>query len=169
MSDVIGQPAYRRLAEDLRTKIGAGDLRVGDPIPSTSQMCFTYGVSATVARAAVAELRAEGILRGQPGKAVYVVATPEGVRAEGVDLADVEHRVGLLTKKVDRLARGGGATAPAIEKVQEDLGDLRRQVALIQANLMDLYGKLGQSYPHTGDTPEAKRRSRPARKASGGE
>jgi DNA-binding transcriptional MocR family regulator len=165
--EVIGQPAYRRLAGDLRTKIESGELRVGDPIPSTSQMCMSYGVSATVARAAVAELRAEGILRGQPGKAVYVVATPDAVRADGVDLAHVDHRVDLLTRKVERLARGGGA--PEVEQIQNDLGELRRQMALIQANLIDLYGKLGQVYPHDSTTAEGKRRSRrPTRKASGG-
>lgn len=170
MPDVIGQPAYRRLAADLRAKIEAGQLRVGDPIPSTSQMCNSYGVSATVARAAVAELRSEGVLRGQPGKAVYVVATPEAVRAEGVDLAHVDHRMDLLTKKVERLGRRLGNPSPEMEQVQSDLAELRRQTALIQANLIDLYGKLGQVYPHKGASDVARPgRRRPTRKASGGE
>ncbi len=148
MQTVIGQPAYQQLADDLRSKISAGEYPVGAPIPSTSQLCEQYKVSATVARAAVAELRSDGILQGQPGKAVYVVATPEAVKAERVDLDEVRRRVDGLSKKVGGLARQIDSTPTGLQQLQDDLGELRRQTALIETHLMDLYARLGQPYPH---------------------
>src|SRR5690349_19413787 len=105
MSEAWGQPAYRHIADDLRARISRGDYPIGAAIPSTSQLCEMYSVSATAARAAVTELRSEGLVRGQPGKAVYVVATPEAITAERVDLDDVRRDVDGLSKKVGQLAR----------------------------------------------------------------
>jgi DNA-binding FadR family transcriptional regulator len=50
---------------------------VGDPIPSTAVLVGRHGVSTTVVRKAIELLRAEGSVLSQPGKAVYVIATPE--------------------------------------------------------------------------------------------
>lgn len=71
------RPMYRRLADDLRNQIANGTLGVGSELPSTARLMETYGVSITVVRAAVRELRSEGIVIGQPGKAVYVQQVPE--------------------------------------------------------------------------------------------
>jgi DNA-binding GntR family transcriptional regulator len=165
---VIGQPAYRQLADDLRSKISAGEYPIGAPIPSTSQLCELYKVSATVARAAVAELRSDGIVQGQPGKAVYVVGTPETVDAERVDLGDVQRRVDGLGKKVGKLARQIESTPAGLQQLQDDLGELRRQTALIETHLMDLYARLGQAYPHKALPDERTApTSRRAKRASG--
>lgn len=148
MASVIGQPAYRQLADDLRAKISGGHYPIGAPIPSTSQLCQLYEVSATVARAAVAELRSEGVVQGQPGKAVFVVATPEAIEVERVDLEHVRRRVDNLSKKVGQLTRRVDQPPDELQQLQNDLGALRHQTALIETHLMDLYARLGQPYPH---------------------
>ena len=76
MRPPIGRPAYQEVADDLRAQIADGTLAIGDVIPSTAQLCKQYEVSATVVRAAIAQLQGEGTLRGQPGKGVYVMAMP---------------------------------------------------------------------------------------------
>jgi len=64
--------------DDLRAQIANGGLAVGAPIPSTAELKEQHDVSVAVVRRAVAELKEEGLLQGQPGKGVYVQAEPEG-------------------------------------------------------------------------------------------
>jgi len=70
------RPKYLQVADDLRAKIADGTYPVGAALPSTAQLMAAYGVSTTVARAAVRELQTEGIAEGQPGKAVFVQREP---------------------------------------------------------------------------------------------
>ena len=106
MTAITGQPAYRQIAEDLRSKIGDGSYPVGAALPSTSQLMEIYGVSITAVRAAVRELQSEGLLIGQPGKGVYVAAQPK-VRADQVDthaqLASLSETVRRLEERVAKL------------------------------------------------------------------
>jgi len=77
MRENVGQPAYLRVADDLRDRITNGEIPLGNPIPSTAELMSLYDVSSTVARAAVNELRIEGVVIGQPGKGVFVRRLPE--------------------------------------------------------------------------------------------
>lgn len=149
MEPGYGTPAYQQVADDLRNLITNGTLVVGDPIPSTTQLCKRYEVSATVARAAVAKLREEGIVRGQPGKAVFVVATPQSVRDEGIQLEQVAAQVDQLRKGLDDLA---GHVREAIDtagvaKLRDEVDQLRSQLGVLQAQMIDLYGRTGHPYP----------------------
>lgn len=71
-----GSPAYRQVADDLRRKIADETYPVGGELPSTQRLMNIYGVSLTVVRAAVRELRGEDLVRGQPGKGVFVQREP---------------------------------------------------------------------------------------------
>ncbi len=102
MTAVTGRPAYRRIADDLRAKILDGTYPLGEPLPSTAKLMTAYGVSITVARAAVNELRAEGVVAGQPGKGVYVVEQPA---APGPDLDTLARTVEDMGKNIERLER----------------------------------------------------------------
>lgn len=72
MGEQTAQPEFQRVVDDLRAQIASGDLAVGAPIPSTAELKEQHDVSVTVVRRAVAELKEEGLLQGQPGKGVYV-------------------------------------------------------------------------------------------------
>lgn len=71
MADFTGQPAYQALANDLRERIEDGRIRPGQPLPSASTLMREYGVSSTVVKNAMRELRASGHTVGHQGKAVY--------------------------------------------------------------------------------------------------
>lgn len=93
-------PKYRQIANDLRAKIADGTYPVGEALPSTSQLMATYGVSVTVARAAVKELQNEGIAEGQPGKAVYVQREPTPVEPS-TEYREITQQIEALREALD--------------------------------------------------------------------
>ena len=85
MVDHTGRPKYVEVADALRRAITDGTYPIGSELPSTSRLTESFGVSTTVVRAAVRELQTEGLVVGQPGKAVYVRAEPAADRNAGVE------------------------------------------------------------------------------------
>ena len=78
MAQWTGQPAYKQVAEDLRSQIRGGQLKVGAQLPSISDLMHKYEVSITVVRMALSELRSEGLLDSHQGKGSFVRAKPSG-------------------------------------------------------------------------------------------
>ncbi|MFX4292253.1 GntR family transcriptional regulator [Streptomyces bohaiensis] len=65
-------PAYRRLADDLRARVAAGEFPPGGPLPSRAELAAGYGVGSNVAAAAVRLLVSEGLAQGRAGRGVFV-------------------------------------------------------------------------------------------------
>ena len=65
-------PKYRKIYNDLKAKIDSGNLKPGEKLPSTVQMCATYSCSATAINTAVLLLAEEGYLIGAPGVGRFV-------------------------------------------------------------------------------------------------
>ena len=129
-------PSYQLVADDIRTRIRSGEYEIGQPIPSTAKLMEMHQVSSTVVRHAVEQLRAGGILVGHSGKGVYVQAMPD----EAPD-------------------RDGGHAAA------QEMASLTESVGRVEANLIELYGKLGYDYPHDGTAAPARKPSSNSRTA----
>ncbi|WP_435125726.1 GntR family transcriptional regulator [Actinacidiphila sp. bgisy144] len=71
------QPAYLRVAGDLRRKILDGTLPPHARLPSQARIRSDYGVSDTVALEARKVLMAEGYVEGRSGSGTYVRERPE--------------------------------------------------------------------------------------------
>ncbi|MBK6851064.1 MAG: FadR family transcriptional regulator [Burkholderiales bacterium] len=69
-----------RLSDRLATLLGAqvqsGRLKPGDRLPSEAQLAETHGVSRTVVREAVHQLKSRGLLRSRQGSGVFVAPPP---------------------------------------------------------------------------------------------
>lgn len=65
------------LAVELRSRIRSGVLRVGEPIPSESELCREFGSSRGPVRQALAALREEGLIGGGQGRRAVVLDTVE--------------------------------------------------------------------------------------------
>jgi DNA-binding GntR family transcriptional regulator len=158
MAEMIGVPAYQQVAADLRKQISDGKIRVGEPIPSAAKLQERYNVSSTVVQRAINELRMEGLLQGQPGKGVFVKATPETVAEGTANLQDLANQVAQL--------RTVSSAVPDVEDVRDEVAELRWQVARLEANLIALYGRVGQPYPRdvddAGQAHAARRRAKGA-------
>jgi DNA-binding GntR family transcriptional regulator len=74
------QPAYLRVADDLRRKILDGTLPPHARLPSQARIRSEYGVSDTVALEARKVLMAEGFVEGRSGSGTYVRERPRRKR-----------------------------------------------------------------------------------------
>ena len=72
----MAQPAYLRIADDLRRQIVEGHLAPGDRIPSRHALAREHDVSDRVAVEAVRLLASEGYLEARSGSGTYVRARP---------------------------------------------------------------------------------------------
>ena len=70
---------YLKLAQDLKKSINDGRWRVGQLLPTESEMCLHYGVSRITVRAAISALGSQGLVSKRSGVGTRVVrlATPQ--------------------------------------------------------------------------------------------
>ena len=72
MTDWSGRPAYAQVADTLRADIRAGRYPPGSQLPSYEALMRKHGVSITVIRSAVRELKTEGLVYTHQGKGAFV-------------------------------------------------------------------------------------------------
>src|SRR5437660_1026307 len=104
MADLSGTPAYLQVAADLRKQIAGGSLPVGAQLPSMAQLRELYGVSNTVIRDALNDLRREGLVIGQQGKGVFVRAGLAAGDAPGSGAQFSQGDASLVMRRLDELA-----------------------------------------------------------------
>src|SRR5918993_5154953 len=66
------QRLAQAVVNQLRSQIESGVLAAGDQLPTEPQLEAQFGVSRTVVREAIADLRASGYVRSIQGKGVFV-------------------------------------------------------------------------------------------------
>jgi AcrR family transcriptional regulator len=74
----VDEPAYARIAAQIRGRIAAGELRPGDRVPSTRQLVRDSGVARATATKALTALRQEGLVQAVPGVGTVVAAPAPG-------------------------------------------------------------------------------------------
>lgn len=92
-----GEPAYVRIAAELRSRIHAGDPGVGDPLPPERELCVEFGVSRMTVRRALGVLEREGRVHREATRGTFV-SEPR-----------VQLRLGSFSQEVARAGRHPGA------------------------------------------------------------
>lgn len=119
---VSPRPArYLEIAAELRKKVHLGTYPVGQALPSTAFLMNEYEVSSTVVQRAVRELKYEGILVGQAGKAVYVQQAPEADQVSDLDTAEIAKIVADLRDTFAETSRRLDDRLTALEQRVEQL------------------------------------------------
>lgn len=165
--------AWQRIAQDITDRILQGETPVGAKIPSHQELSERHGTSVGTVKRAVDHLREAGVLQGVQGAGVFVRRLPrkEDLRFESTASQGSEEQENLraelneIRRRVDSLERARQAPAQKAEAPDEDL---RRLVGLLQAHVIELYGRLGQPYPGTADSSKGRLPRRNARRAAEG-
>ncbi|HJW12255.1 MAG TPA: FadR/GntR family transcriptional regulator [Albitalea sp.] len=139
---MISSPAAPRLVSDRLTdrlaaylagQIEAGALRPGDRLPTEPQLALAHGVSRTVVREAVHQLRSQGLLLSRQGSGVFV-APPALHHALAFDPAVLESMASVVQiVEVRRAIEGEIAALAAQRATRAQIAALRRALAAIDA------------------------------------
>jgi DNA-binding GntR family transcriptional regulator len=94
------RPPYQQVADGLRSAIGDGTLKPGQPLPKQPELAEQYGVSVGTVKHALRVLREEALIVSRRGEGARVHSQPPASAADvGAEL-DVH---GLLTEVLNRL------------------------------------------------------------------
>ncbi|NLS20462.1 FadR family transcriptional regulator [Rhizobium sp. P40RR-XXII] len=106
------QRLAQQVIDQLRAQIETGRLRVGDQLPTEPQLEATFGVSRTVVREAIADLRSAGLVKPIQGKGVFVaeLTARGGLALTPVEIKNIPETLELLEF---RMAAEGEAAAIA--------------------------------------------------------
>lgn len=122
-----------RLAAWLAAQIESGALTPGDRLPTEPQLAQAHGVSRTVVREAVHQLRSQGLLLSRQGSGVFV-APPALHRPLAFDPTVLDSMASVVQiVEVRRALEGEIAALAAQRATRAHVAALRRALAAIEA------------------------------------
>ena len=130
---LVAERLSDRLAALLRQQIDAGSLRPGDRLPTEQQLAQAHGVSRTVVREAVHQLKSHNLLHSRQGSGVYVAAAPlnQPLAFDPTVLDSVQSVVHVV--EVRRVLEGEMAALAAERASRAQVAALRRALKAIDA------------------------------------
>jgi GntR family transcriptional regulator, transcriptional repressor for pyruvate dehydrogenase complex len=120
-----------RLAARLGAQIESGALSPGDRLPTERELSLAHGVSRTVVREAVHQLKSRGLLLSRQGSGVFVAPAPLA-RALSFDATTAGSMTAVVQVREVRRALDGEIAALAAERAT------RSQVAALKRALRDV-------------------------------
>lgn len=104
-------PLWRRIADDIKSAIAAGEWRAGDRLPPESDLAGRFGANRHTIRRAVAALAEDGLLLVEQGRGTFVVEETInyqiGARTRfGENLRDHDRRVDVEILAVEEVCIG---------------------------------------------------------------
>ncbi|MBL8317017.1 MAG: FadR family transcriptional regulator [Burkholderiaceae bacterium] len=120
-----------RLAQRLMQQIEGGAWKPGDRLPTEAQLAAAHGVSRSVVREAVHQIKSRGLLRSRQGSGVYVSPPPSNrpLAFDPTVLESIEAVVQVV--ELRRVLEGEMAALAAKRITRTQLAGLRRSLAAI--------------------------------------
>lgn len=100
------RPAYKQIADAIRDAVARGELAPGAKVPSESELIRSFNVAQGTVRNALNQLRAEGLVRAEHGKGVYVRDRPPMQRKASNRFLRAHRAAGKAAYTVDAEAQG---------------------------------------------------------------
>lgn len=128
---LVAERLSDRLADRLGKEIGAGRLRPGERLPTEQRLAQAHGVSRTVVREAVHQLKSRGLLRSRQGSGVFVTAAPpaEALTLELSLIASIDDVMRI--REVRRALEAETAALAAERATRLQVAELRRALRAI--------------------------------------
>jgi GntR family transcriptional regulator len=131
-----GRPFHEQIADALRADIRAGKYTEGDQLPSERELREGFGVSVNTVRAAIVQLRAEGLVESKQGRGVFV-RKPEGLRRLSDDIVRSEGFYTMVSRHGEKpTTKTEVRREPASEEVADALGVELGEEIIARARLM---------------------------------
>ncbi|MCI5774522.1 MAG: GntR family transcriptional regulator [Erysipelotrichaceae bacterium] len=73
-------PIYLQIVEDIKMKIMANKLKVGDKLSSVRELAMIYGVNPNTVQKALSELERASLVKAERTAGRYICATPEQIK-----------------------------------------------------------------------------------------
>jgi GntR family transcriptional repressor for pyruvate dehydrogenase complex len=127
---LVAERLSDRLAARLRAELAAGAWRPGQRLPTEQQLAQAHGVSRTVVREAVHQLRSRGLLVSRQGSGVYVAAAPPAALELTQPAPGAIEEV-VRIREVRRALEGETAALAARRATSEQLAALKRALKAI--------------------------------------
>ena len=126
-----------RLAALLGAQIEGGSLQAGDRLPTEQQLASAHGVSRTVVREAVHQLKSRALVQSRQGSGVFVAPRPVNVALafDPAVLTSVQAVVHVV--EVRRVLEGEIAALAAERATRSQITALRRALKAIDAAVAD--------------------------------
>jgi GntR family transcriptional regulator len=133
-----GEPFYGQVADAIRADIRQGRYPPGSQLPTMQELRDRFGVSDTTIRAALVQLRSEGLTVSYQGRGVFVREQPASRRKLGSDLSwrAILDRWGLTDASTITVRR-----EPAPADVAERLGLPAGTVVTVRDRLLRAKGE----------------------------
>ncbi len=130
---LVAERLSDRLAALLQGQIDGGTLHPGDRLPTELQLAAAHGVSRTVVREAVHQLKSRGLLLSRQGSGVFVAAPAEN-RSLAFDPSVLES-VGAVVHVIEvrRVLEGEIAALAAQRATRAQVAGLKRALAALDA------------------------------------
>lgn len=133
---LVAERLSDRLAALLGERIERGELKPGERLPTEQALAETHGVSRTVVREAVHQLKSRGLLSSRQGSGVFVEAAPAH-RALAFDTGVLDSMEAVVQVREVRRALEGEiaalaaarATRPQVAALRTALREIDRTVA----------------------------------------
>jgi GntR family transcriptional regulator len=131
-------PMYRRIADDLRRKIEAGELSHGTQLPTEMELRETYDASRNTVRDAVRWLATRGLVETRPGHGTFVTGRVEPFvttliadarEPSASDLTGLGGEDAIYISSVSAQGRRPEQTVPRVE-IQQASGGVATELAL---------------------------------------
>lgn len=120
-----------RLAALLSAQVESGSLAPGERLPTEQQLALSHGISRTVVREAVHQLKSRGLLVSRQGSGVYVSKAPRN-HALSFDAAALESIEAVVqVREVRRALEGETAALAATRASRLQVAALRRALRAI--------------------------------------
>ncbi len=127
-----GDPPSARIVAEIRRRIGSGELRPGDRVPSAREITGEWGVAIATATKVLACLRREGLVRAVPGVGTVVEFHERScVAHKQPDVEEFHERPGVAQRRPDveeiHERPGVAHKGPSAEEIHERPGVAQRR------------------------------------------
>ena len=125
-----------QVVDDLARRIGEGEMRVGEKLPTEAQLMLEQGVSRTVIREAISRMQAAGMVETRHGIGTFVLDLEQPTGGLGVSpsaIVTIRDIIAMMELRISLETEAAGLAA--LRRSEEHLANMRAAVDLFASQV----------------------------------